>query len=54
MEPFQNEKEVLRRFHNSMRRGEGTPPYGDAESEQQFSKNQTQEIQSILAGLDFG
>ena len=35
------------------RRGEGTPPYGSIERNC-VVKIQTQEIQSILAGLDFG
>ena len=36
-----------------MRRGEGTPPYGAEQMQAAILQNQTQEIQSILAGLDF-
>ena len=36
-----------------MRRGEGTPPYGAEQIQAAILQNQTQEIQFILAGLDF-
>ena len=39
----------------AMRRGEDTSPYGCKERIQPtFSKNQTQEIHPIAAGVDFG